>query len=56
MARMAEQEIAIHLQNVMDYFKFFMAHPGFWYNQIYEPSHIYNENEQQVYNEIYINK
>ena len=50
---MARQKIAIHLQNVMGCLKFLMAYPGFWHNKTYEPSRIYNENEQQVYNEMY---
>ncbi len=29
-----------------------MGHPGFQYNQIYEPCHIYNQNKHQVYNEM----
>ncbi len=53
MARMARQEIAINSQNVVDCLEFLMGHPGFWHNQIYEPSCIYNENERQVYNEIH---
>ena len=43
---MARQEIAIHLQNVMGCLKFLMAHLDFWHNQTYEPSRIYNKNEQ----------
>ena len=53
MARIARREIAIHLQNMVGYLKFLMRHPGFWHNQIFEPSHIYNENEERVYNEMY---
>ncbi len=30
-----------------------MGHPGFWHNQTYEPSCIYNENERQIYNEMH---
>ena len=52
-ARIAGQEIAIYSKNVMGCLKFLMVHPNFWHNQTYEPSYIYNENEQQVYNEIY---
>ncbi len=37
-ARMAMQKIAIYLRNVVGYLKVFMGHPGFWYNQTYEPS------------------
>ncbi len=49
-ARMAGQEIAIHLRNMLGCLEFFMRHPGFRHNQIYDPSLIYNENEQLVYN------
>ncbi len=31
-----------------------MGHPDFWHNQTYEPSYIYNKNEQQAYNEMHI--
>ncbi len=51
--RIARQEIAIHSRNVVGCLKFLMGHPGFWHNQIYEPSRIYNENERRVYNEIH---
>ena len=30
-----------------------MRHPGFWENQTYQPSCIYNQNNDRVYNEIY---
>lgn len=52
-AKMLGQEISIYLQNMMGYFKFLMGHPRFWYNQIYEPSHIFNESENRVYNKMY---
>ncbi len=52
-ARMARQEIAMHSQNVVGCLEFLMGHPGFWHNQIYEPSCIYNENERRVYNEMH---
>lgn len=29
---------------------------GFWHNQIYEPSYVFEESENQVYNEMYTNK
>ncbi len=53
MARMADQEIAIHLRIIVGCLKFFMRYLSFWHNQIYKPSRIYNENEQQVYNEMH---
>ena len=56
MARIARQKIAIHLQNVMGCLKFLMAHPGFWHNQTYGLFCIYNENKQQIYNEMYTNE
>ena len=40
---MAKQEIAIHLQNVVEYIEFLIRHPGFWHNRTFEPSCIYNE-------------
>ena len=55
-AWMAGQEIAIYLQNMMGCLEFLMAHPGFLHNQTYEPSCIYNENEQQVYNKMHTSK
>ena len=30
-----------------------MGYTGFWKNQTYQPFHIYNQKEDQVYNEIY---
>ncbi len=56
MARIARQEIAIYLRNVVGYLEFLMDHPGFQHNQTYEPSCIYNENERRVYNEMHIGK
>lgn len=29
---------------------------GFWYNQTYKPSYIYNKHENQDYNKMYIGK
>ena len=55
-AEMARQEIAIHSQNVMGCLKFLMKHPGFWHNQTFEPSCIYNENEERVYNKMHTSK
>ncbi len=49
----ARQEIAIQLQNMINCLEFLMGHPGFQYNQIYEPCHIYNQNEHRVYNEMH---
>ena len=34
--------------------KFLIGHLGFWHNQTYEPSCVYNENEHRVYNEMHI--
>ena len=53
---MAGQKISIHLQNVIRCLKFLMSHAGFWHNQTYKPSCVFNENEHRVYNEIYTNK
>ncbi len=48
------QEIAIQSRNVINCVEFLMGHPGFQYNQIYEPCHVYNQNEHRVHNEMYI--
>ena len=50
---MAGREISIHLRNMIRCLEFLMGYPGFWHNQTYEPSCIYNENEHQVYNEMH---
>ena len=55
-AGMARQKFAIYSQNVVGYLKFLMRYPDFWHNQTFEPSCVYNENEEQVYNEIHIGK
>ncbi len=38
---------------MMNCVEFLMGHPGFQYNQIYKPCHIYNQNRHRVYNEMY---
>lgn len=53
---MARQKFVIHLQNMIECLEFLIRHPGFWHNQIYEPSCIYNENEDRVYNEMHTGK
>lgn len=53
---MARQDIAIYLQNVVGCFEFSRRHPCFWYNQTFESSCIYIENEKQVYNKMNIGK
>ena len=50
---MARREIAIHLRNVVGCLKSLMRHPGFWHNQTFKPSCVYNKNEEQVYNEMH---
>ena len=52
-AGMARREIAIHSQNVVGCLEFLMRHPGFRHNQTFEPSCVYNENEERVYNEMH---
>ncbi len=52
-ARMARLEMPIHSPNVIGCLKFLIGYPGFWHNQTNEPSRIYNENDQRVYNEMY---
>ena len=49
----ARWDILIYLQNVIGCLKFLIDHPGFWHNQNYEPSYIFNENKYQVYNKIH---
>ena len=39
---MAGWKISIHLGNVIGCLKFLIDYPGFWYNQTYEPSHVFN--------------
>lgn len=48
------QKIAIQSKNVVSYIKFFMVYLSFQYNQTYELYHIYNQNKNQVYNEMHI--
>ena len=50
---MAGRKISIHFQNVIGCLKFRIGHPGFWHNQTYKPSCVYNENEHRVYNEMH---
>ena len=50
------REISIYSQNMVSYLKFLMRYPRLWYNQIYEPSCVFNESENRVYNEIYTDK
>ncbi len=45
MTQMARQKTVIHLQNIVGCLEILMGHPGFWHNQTYESSCIYNENE-----------
>ena len=40
----------------MECLKFLIRHPGFWHNQTFEPSRVYNENEEQIYNEMHTGK
>ena len=56
MSEMAVQEISIHLQNVIRCLEFLMDHLGFWHNQTYESSGVFNKNEYQVYNEMHTSK
>ena len=53
---MAKREITIHLQNVIECLEFLIRHPGSWYNQTFEPSYVYNKNEERVYNKMHIGK
>lgn len=52
-AKMAKQEISIYLQNMVRCLKFLMRYSGLQNNQLYEPFYVYNENEEQVYNEMH---
>ena len=56
MTGIARQKIAIYSQNVIKCLEFLMRHLRFWYNQTFELSSLYNENEEQVYNEMYTGK
>ena len=47
------QSLMIQLQNVIDCLRFLMRYTDFWENQTYQLSHIYNQKEDQVYNEMY---
>ena len=49
----AGQEIAIESQNVLSCIKFLMGHSDFQHNQTYKPYCVYNQNEDQVYNEMH---
>lgn len=53
---MLRQKDAISLQNMLGYLKFLMRYPGFQQNQIFEPSSVYNKNDELVYNEKHTNK
>ena len=44
-AGIARQEISIYPQNLLGCLELLMRYPGFWLNQTYEPSCVYNENE-----------
>lgn len=50
---MVGQNSIIQSRNMIDCLGFFMRHPRFLQNPIYQPLYIYNQNEDQVYNEIY---
>lgn len=54
MSGIALQEISLHLQNMIGCLEFLIGYLGFWYNQTHKHSYIFNENEHEVYNEIYI--
>ncbi len=49
----AAQSLTIQSRNVIDCLRFFMGHLGFWKNQTYQPSRIYNQNDARVYNEMH---
>lgn len=42
--KIAKQNLSIQSHNMIDYLRFFLGHPGFWENQTYQLSHIYNQN------------
>lgn len=54
--KMPKPEISVHLQNMFGCLKNLMAHLEFMYNQTYELSYIFNESENQVYNEMHTSK
>ena len=47
------QEISIQLQNVLNCIKFLVEYPSFQHKQTYELYFVYNQNKDQVYNEMY---
>ena len=55
-AEMTRRKIAIHSRNVVGYLEFLMKYPDLWHNQTFELSCVYNENEEQVYKEMYTSK
>lgn len=55
-SKISKQEIVIQLQNIVSCIKFFTSYFIFQYNQTYKPYYIYNQNEDQFYNEIYTRK
>ena len=51
--KIAGQNLTIQSRNVIDCLRFFIGHPGFWENQTYQLSRIYNQNDDRVYNEMH---
>ncbi len=49
--KIAGQRLTIQSRNVIDCLRFFIGHPRFWENQPYQLSCIYNQKDDQVYNE-----
>ena len=50
----AGQNLTIQSRNLIDCLRFFMGYPGFWKNQIYQSSCIYNQKDDWVYNEMHM--
>lgn len=47
------QNLTIQSQNMINYLAFFMGHLGFFQNLTYQVLRIYNQNKDQVYNEMF---
>lgn len=55
-SKMVRKEILIYFENMIKYFKFSINHLGFQPNKTYKPFYIFNKNDHQIFNKIYIGK
>lgn len=51
--KLVGQNLTIQSQNMIDYLRFFIRISGFWENQTYKLSCIYNQNKAYIYNKIH---